>query len=138
MNILILITNYKTMSFKKWHVWDSDKKEFVPLNTNEEKKLIVNDALIVNQEDVDKHIQNKYERNESFKNVKNIKEFIEVLWLTYSTDFRNAIFNYFNIVDVKKYWIMWSKTSTDAVLEKMRLSKEEEILKIYEPFKPKQ
>ena len=126
------------MSFKKWHVWDSEKKEFVPLNTTEEKKLIVNDALIVNQEDVDKHIENKYERNESFKNVKNIKEFVEVLWLTYSTDFRNAIFNYFNIVDVKKYWIMWSKTSTDAVLEKMRLSKEEEILKIYEPFKPKQ
>ena len=67
-----------------------------------------------------------------------LKEFVEVLWLTYSTDFRNAIFNYFNIVDVKKYWIIWSKTSTDAVLEKMRLSKEEEILKIYEPFKPKQ
>ena len=135
---LILITNYKTMAFKKWHVWDSEKKEFIPLNTNEEKKLIVNDALIVNQEDVDKHIEDKYERNESFKNVKNVKEFVEVLWLTYSTDFRNAIFNYFNIVDVKKYWIMWSKTSTDAVLEKMRLSKEEEILKIYEPFKPKQ
>ena len=126
------------MAFKKWHVWDSEKKEFIPLNTNEEKKLIVNDALIVNQEDVDKHIEDKYERNESFKNVKNVKEFVEVLWLTYSTDFRNAIFNYFNIVDVKKYWIMWSKTSTDAVLEKMRLSKEEEILKIYEPFKPKQ
>lgn len=125
------------MPFKKWHVWDSEKKEFIPLPT-EEKPLIVNDALVVNQEDVDKHIENKYERNESFKNVKNIKEFVEVLWLTYSTDFRNAIFNYFNIVDTKKYWIMWSKTSTDAVLEKMRLSKEEEILKIYEPFKPKQ
>lgn len=137
MNILILITNYKTMPFKKWHIWDSEKKEFIPLNT-EEKQLIVNDALVVNQEDVDKHIEEKYERNESFKNVKNIKEFVEVLWLTYSTDFRNAIFNYFNIVDVKKYWIMWSKTSTDAVLEKMRLSKEEDILKIYEPFKPKQ
>lgn len=125
------------MPFKKWHVWDSEKKEFIPLPT-EEKPLIVNDALVVNQEDVDKHIEEKYERNESFKDATNVKQFVELLWLTYSTDFRNAIFNYFNIVDTKKYWIMWSKTSTDAVLEKMRLSKEEEILKIYEPFKPKQ
>lgn len=133
---LILITNYKTMPFKKWHVWDSEKKEFIQLPT-EEKPLIVNDALVVNQEVVDKHIEEKYERNESFKDATNVKQFVELLWLEYSTEFRNALFRYFKIDSVAKYWFIWWKMSVDALLQEMRLAKEEEILSIYEPFKPK-
>ena len=134
---LILITNYKTMPFKKWHVWDSEKKEFVPLHT-EEKKEIVNDALVVNQEVVDKHIEEKYQRNETFKDAKTIKEFVEALWLEYSDQFMYALFKHFKITDEKKYWFIWAKLSSDALLQEMRLAKEEEILFVYEHFKPKQ